>query len=456
MSASDLAESVTSGEELHANVTPQGPQATMRRARWIRRWLTRLTTFAVGQGLLQAISLITGFLLIRWLSVDDYAAYSLATGFQGTAGVLIEMGLGGSIVALLAGRTDRQVVGRYIRSVRHFRNRLFVIFLPIVLLAFSVLTSRQGWSWPLTAIILAGILLTLYGQSLATYYSAPLIVHQELGLYYRTPTLLGAARLLSSFGLHALSLLTSAVAVWVGSAATMAQGWFYKRHSHHYAIEPAMADPGTNREVLAFIRPLIPSTIFFALQGQITILLISWFGQTQSIAEVGALGRLAQLFLMLGAFNSVVIAPAVAKLSEQLLPVRYLQILGGALCLTVGMVALSAFAPELLLWILGKKYIHLKAELVWMMIASCVSYLSNVMWTMHSARRWIFSWGVWANIVTVVLVQAFGIGCMNLSTTDSVIRLSLYSSLATFLISIVYALAGFAPLRQSKAKGAIP
>jgi hypothetical protein len=48
--------------------------------------------------------------------------------------------------------------------------------------------------------------------------------------------------------------------------------------------------------MLHYLSPIIPGIIFTAVQGQISVLLITLFGQTKSIAEVAALGRLGQLF----------------------------------------------------------------------------------------------------------------------------------------------------------------
>lgn len=445
MSVSDLVEPGSSSETLRIPHAVQSLANTETSARsYIRRWLGRLTTFAMGQGLVQVLGLVTGFLLIRWLSVDAYAAYSMATGFQGTAGVLVEMGLGGSIVALLAGRTDPHLVGQYIRSVRHLRNWSFFIFLPILVAVFFILTSRQGWHWPLTTTLLAGILVGIYGQGLATFYSTSFIIHQDLRRYYNTPALLGVTRLVISFLLYILSFLTAAPVVWLGSATALAQGWFYKRHSSRYVIEPAQAEDGINREVVDYIRPLIPSTIFFAVQGQITILLISWFGKSQSIAEVGALGRIAQLFLMLAAFNTVVIAPTIAKLPRSLLPKRYLQTAAAALGLCIGLLSLSALFPGILLSILGSNYSHLEPELVLMMAGACVSYLGGVLWTMHCARKWTFTWVVWAYIATSVAVQAFGIAFLDLSTTRSVLQLSFITGCTAVAVQITCGIYGFA------------
>jgi hypothetical protein len=49
----------------------------------------------------------------------------------------------------------------------------------------------------------------------------------------------------------------------------------------------------------------MPATLFYAFEGQIGVLLISWFGKADTIAEVGALSRIPQISVLLGAFNTV-------------------------------------------------------------------------------------------------------------------------------------------------------
>lgn len=425
------------------------PSATRSR---MERWAAQLTRFVVGQGAMQAVNLITGFLLIRWLSVESYAIYSLTTGFQGTIGLLAELGLGGSIVALLGGRTDSHSIGRYLRSTKHFRSRLFLALVPIILFAFPFLTLRQGWTLPLIASVVLAILVALYFQTSAICHSMPLIVHQHLRPYYQTPTVLGGIRLFACFLLHCLSTLTAPVAIWISSLVSVAQAWIYKRISAVYVAEPAEPDPSANREVLNYIRPLLPGTIFYALQGQITILVISWFGEGQNIAEVGALGRIGQLFVMLGAFNSVIVAPLIARTPRGSLAVRYGQVIGGALVVSSALLTMSVIAPDWLLMLLGNKYRHLQTELVWVMGTACIYYLTGVMWTMHSAKKWVFVWTAWIQIAAVLTTQICGATFVDLSTTQNVLAFSFYSALASFAVHIIWGGYGFLVHESREAK----
>ena len=409
----------------------------------LRRWVKRLTAFFIGQGSVQLINILTGFLLLRWMTTEEYAAYTLVNGFQGSVGVLVEMGLGSSIIALLAGRTDAATVGGYIRSVRHYRDTFFLVMVPILIVSFSVLTQRQGWGWGITAGLLGAVLATLYFQSWATYYSVPLVIHHELGKFYRISAGLGVFRLGVCLLLYLLSSLTALLAAWLATVTTVVMGVFYRRQSTRLIVEPAKSDPVKNRQVLKYIRPQIPATIFFALQGQVNVLLITWFGQSRSIAEVGALGRIGQLFVLLAAFNNIIVIPMIARTRRELLLRRYLLMVALALGVCAVLLGVAFFLPRPFLWLLGSKYDHLEHELGWMMLSSCSGYVTGVMFTMHSARKWIFTWGSWAYIGSVIVTQIAGLLLMDLSTTRGVIIFGVYSSLATLLVQVVWGAVGF-------------
>ena len=74
-------------------------------------------TFLLGQGTLQLIQIITGFMLFRWLSIEEYGQYSMAFAFQTMAYVLVEFGFSGTIVALVGSRIhEKKVIGGYIKA----------------------------------------------------------------------------------------------------------------------------------------------------------------------------------------------------------------------------------------------------------------------------------------------------------------------------------------------------
>lgn len=409
-----------------------------------KRWSTLIVSFLVGQGSVQVINLISGLLLLRWLSVEAYAQFSVAFGFQCTLNMLVDMGCSGSIIALIGDRcSDKEVVGSYIRSAKHFRNRLLAILIPLSAIAFAFVTSKQNWDWTTQLLLFGAVVNYLFFEGWAAYYSVPLLIHQQLKQLYKFQIISACVRLVLCFSLFLGSALSSWAAAWANSSVVVVQGFFFRKDSTRLIHEPIESNLNINREMQHYLLPLIPGIIFTAFQGQISVFLISFFGQTKSIAEVGALGRIGQLFLILSAFNGVVIAPYLAKVARQDLVRRYCQILGAAITISLVLSIGSFMFPQPLLWVLGSKYYHLRTEVGWMVVGASISYIGSVMLTMQGVRKWVYWWATFVYVVIVMLTQ---IGCLmviDLSTTINVIYFGIITNLSALTVYIVTAIYGF-------------
>ena len=79
-----------------------------------RRILKLVLDFVLGQGAIQAIGVLSGLFLVRNLSVSDYAKFGLASAFQATASILMDLGYASTIIPLVGDRVaDRAPVGKY-------------------------------------------------------------------------------------------------------------------------------------------------------------------------------------------------------------------------------------------------------------------------------------------------------------------------------------------------------
>jgi O-antigen/teichoic acid export membrane protein len=390
--------------------------------------------FAVGQPAVQMLNLLTGFFLLRWLSKEEFAMFGLAFAFQSTINQLTDLGFSGSIVALAGERgSDPAWLGRYLRTARHYRAQLLTFTLLGAAVAFPLLTWRQEWGGGTKLLLFGAIALSVIFQGWMMYGS-PLLVHRRLVSYYRPQIFSAALRLGLCLGLQWAGLLSGWTVAWLGALAVGFVGISYRRAARDCVQEPVASEPEVNREMRRYLAPLLPGVVFAALQGQITVGIITLFGSTDKIAEVSALGRIGQLFLLLSAFNAVMVEPYIARVPASLLPRRYAQILISAILLAA-VIGVSGFLfPSPLLWLLGPKYAGLGREVGWMVLTACVGYVSGVMWTMHAARRWIFWWGTVVYIVALVVVQA---GCaltMDLSRTMPVIWFGLATALAAWAV----------------------
>ena len=405
--------------------------------------LRKLFIFFLGQGGIQALNLFTGFLLLRWLNVEQYAIYALLSGFQGMVGVLVEMGLGSSLTGLIAGRTDKATVGGYIQSAKRYRNLIFLFAVPLIGFAFAALFLRHGWGCELAIVLFLALLVNTFFLSWTNYYSMPFLVRHDMSGVYRLQIIYSALRLAACWFLQIGGVISAALVACLTAISTASMGWAYRKQAAHFIQEAEHTDPEKNREVLNFVRPLVPATLFFAFQGQIGVMLISWFGKADAIAEIGALGRISQVFVMFGAFNSVVVAPYIAKTPRHLLLQRYLFFFLGFLFLSTCLVYAGFMLPGLFIWLIGANYAHLSSDLGYLLLASCLNLICGLMWSMHSARKWVFGWGGWLYISATILVQVVCLKFMDMSTVTGILIFSVYSSLAMFAVCLIWAFAGF-------------
>jgi O-antigen/teichoic acid export membrane protein len=407
-------------------------------------WIKLFTTFLIGQSSVQFLNLISGILLIRWLSLEHYAQYSVALSFQGTLSVLVDLGFSGTIIALVGDRiSDKQVIGNYISSAKKYRSILFAVITPVFAIIFFLITLHQKWGFLTQVLLFLSILISLYFQGWSSFYAPPLQIHRRIKQYYFPQILCSAIRILLYIFFSFFSLLSSWTAAWIGAILIFINGYSFQKHSSSFVSEPKIANSKTNSEMLKYIMPLIPGIIFTAFQGQITILLITLFGQTQNIAEVSALGRLSQLFLILNSSNSLFIEPYIARISERILVSKFIQILLFASLFSIFLTFISFCFPELFLWLLGRNYAHLKTEIGWTILVASLNYVGGVIWTMNSARRWVYWWHTTLYIVLILLIQALCVVFLKIDNTMDAIYFSLASALVIVFVHLLGAVYGF-------------
>ena len=414
------------------------------RSEKVRAWTRRIGSFVVGQGAIQALNLACGFLIIRWLSVEAYAQYSVAFAFQNTVGMLVDLGVSGSIVAMVGGRgNEPAVLGTYIRAAKHYRTISFLIVIPASAGFFVWMSLRQHWSLAMQAGLFSSVVFSLFFQGWASYYSAPLLIHHRLGRLYGSKLGGGVFRLAASALFYAASALSAVATAWINSLSLAWSALSYKHHARDLVIEPAQPDPAANLEMRRYLAPVVPGIIFYALQGQLTVFLITFFGKSHNIAEVAALGRLTQALILVGAFNGVIIEPYIARVPHILLPKRYPLIVAGAISLTLVLALGSYLFPSAALWIIGSKYSHLQTAFTWSICAWGLNYLAGLLWMMHSARKWVYWWHTIFCCATLTVSQVFGVWFLDLSTTVGIFEFSFLTAAADLFVHIVGGIYGY-------------
>jgi O-antigen/teichoic acid export membrane protein len=414
------------------------------RSEKLQRRLRTIFVYLTGQGLVQLVSLSLGMLVLRWLNVENYAQFSVAFGFQTTLGMLTDLGFAGTIIALVGSRgKDPDVVGSYIRSGRHLRNVMLVWLTPIATIVFVFIARQHHWPVVSSILLFVSIVASIYFSGMVSYYGAPLLIRSRLSHYYRHQLAGAAFRVVVCAILYFTHGLNAWTTSWTNAAGLLLIGMLNARESRPFITLPKHHLQSVTKQMVSYVMPNLPNIIFYALQGQISLFLISFFGQTRSIAEVGALGRLGQLFLLLSGFNSAVIEPFFARLREEQVLKSFFVLFAGAASICTVISLVGFLEPRWLLLLLGAKYASLERETGWLVLGSCIGYMATVVWTVCGARRWLYWTTTWVNIVTTISAQVVFLLLCKVDTTLHVIWFGVASGAGYLLSALFNVVVGF-------------
>jgi O-antigen/teichoic acid export membrane protein len=414
----------------------------------IRRALHRariVGNFALVQSAVQVVGFVSGILLIRRLDQREYAYFTIANTMQGTLNLLADIGISIGLVSI-GGRVwhDRHRFGQLVNTALGLRQKLGFVAVIVVVPILYYLLVKNGASTNYTALLIVAVLVGLVVQLSNGVLSVVPRLQSAIGKI-QTIDLTGAvARLLAIVALMYL-FLNGAVAIAIGSATLLLQYWMLRRYVAGVIDLNAPENAEDRTAMVGFIRSQAANAIFFCLQSQITVFLISIFGRkVSSIAEVGALGRLAMIFAVLSNLLANVLAPAFARCQEPTrLLWRYAAIVSAVAGFSLVIIAAAVFFPQQFLFVLGNKYAHLDRELLLMVGGAVITAMASTLWSLNAAKAWIS--GSWLYIPLTLATQLALIPFTDFSSVPGVLTFNLISAIPSLLLNLVLSYRGFRP-----------
>ena len=416
------------------------------RASWdfLRSKSRHIVTYATSQGLTIAGNLLYGLLCVRILPINDYAHFAVLFGFLGSLTILLDIGISSTLAPLVAERIDDlQLIADYVASLRQLAHWLYALVAPAVILFFPLIIAHQHWAPRVVYSIIGIVLVAAWFARVGSAYGAVLILRRDRKSWYR-------AQMVSSLGTLALLLILwplHMVNAWTAILLNVA-GIVYISQANYWRAQHLLKTKGhgsrTKRKaILQMITPSAPNAIFYALHGQVSLLLISLFGRTSGIASVGALSRLGQVFVIFSQMNPILIEPYFARLPRASVKRNYALALF-ILCSVGTIVCLMAWiTPELFLWVLGPKYSNLRVEVLILLAANSIRYVSGTLWVIHTARRFVYWWNNMSNILVMLMVQIVCLYFYDLSSIRNVLICSLWTAVGELTVALLCGFWGF-------------
>ncbi|HVM77663.1 MAG TPA: hypothetical protein VMU06_01500 [Stellaceae bacterium] len=383
----------------------------------LRRWAVVFVEFSFVQGLAQLIGFVTGVVIVRLLTVQDYAIYTIANSMLGALIVLADSGVASAAVGI-GGRVwqDPIRLGQVLDAARATMRAVGASILIPAALAFVLLLSRHGASAGEAATL---TVLLVAGSGLAVFNSVDLVAARLSGAtrFIQLLSLAGSALRLALTAVAAafgLRVGTAIVAIVVASGA---QYWATARWLRGKVSRNPPGDRSAAAELKSVAIRQFPNSLNYVFQAQISIWLLSIFGSSGGVADLGAVTRIGAIFAVLMATMQNVIVPRYARCQDPRRVGRLcFQILAGFAVLVLAPVALVAMAPQPVLWILGPQYAHLPAELVLAVLSTSIGSLVGLAWMLNANRAWFPPSHIWiplelsAQIVMVLLIGVSTVG----------------------------------------------
>ena len=405
--------------------------------------------FAIVQAVVQIIGFLSGILLVRTLEQREYAYFTIANTMQGTINLLADIGISVGLVSI-GGRVwqDRYRFGQLISTALSVRRKLGAVAIIIVTPVLYFLLVKNGASFFYTAVlvivVLAGLLIQL---SLGVLDVVPRLRSDVARI--QSIDLTGAiARLLVLVTLMYF-FLNAGVAVAVATAALLLQYAMLRKYVAGVIDLDAPENAEDRAAMFGFIRKLAANAVFYCLQGQITVFLISFFARrASSVAEVGALGRLAMIFAVLSNLLTNVFVPAFARCqSARKLRWLYAAIIGGVGAFSLLVLCGAEIFPDQFLFVLGSKYAHLHRELLLMVGGAILSALTGTFWALNASKAWVA--GSWLYIPLTLATQIALIPYTDFSSVMGVLTFNLISAIPNLLLNIALSYRGFSSFQSA-------
>ena len=408
----------------------------------LREWAGVFSSYFATQGLTQATGLAAGLLLVNFLPVGEFAFYTLATSVLTFFFFTTDLGSTSSLLYFFHDSAKKEKPFEpYVAALFSLRRTAFVLGAVGIVAIFPLVAMGEGYGGAEVALATAAVLTAVWFQMEAGIRILALRLGGRYGPSYLAEMASGVARLVLAAGMVAgglrygwLAMATTALA-----AALMA---LLTRRAYASAHWTTGEIAGQRRAIVRYLLPTLPGAAYYSVQGPLIIWLAATFGSTTTIAEAGALGRLALVLSIFSGLTSVIFLPRLARIAdERTYRRRFGQFGGFLLFLVAALLAAAWLRPGAFLILIGPHYDGLNRELLLAVAGAGVSLLGGYVVGVNVAR----SWTRWTSgaVVLLIATQAVLVAVLPLDTTAGVLAFGLMSTSFGLLAQLVVTASGF-------------
>jgi hypothetical protein len=299
------------------------------------------------------------------------------------------------------------------------------------------LLYHHSHNWLLSGLIVASLIPAFFSALSGTLLEIAPRLHQDIKSLQKIEVGASVGRLLFMVATLFFFPFASIAILSAGLPQILANRQL-RKISAVYASWSQPPVAAIQKDIMPIVKRVLPGALYYCVSGQITIWLISFYGSTESVAQVGALGRLTMILNVFSTVCYTLIVPRFARLAadRKLVLSRFMQVQLLIFGVSGLIIASISIFPSQVLLLLGKNYSNLTAEIVLMTISGCISMAGGITYSMSVARGKIIPPSL--NISINILSQVILIYFLDLSKITNIILFSIANSGIAYILMIIY------------------
>jgi O-antigen/teichoic acid export membrane protein len=404
----------------------------------VLNWGKLISITGSAQLIVQGVGFACGILIIRLLPVQEYAFYTLANTMLGTMTVLADGGISTGVMSQ-GGKVwqDKEKMGIVLATGLDLRKKFAIGSLLISIPILFYLLMHNGASVLMASLIAIALIPAFFAALSDSLLEIVPKLHQTILPLQKNQVAVGVGRLLMS----AITMLVFPWAFVAILAAGIPRIWGnfqLRKIVYGLTTKDQQPDMVVRKEVLALVKRIMPTSIYYCISGQISIWIISFFGSATSVAQLGALGRFGIVFNFISVLMLTLIIPRFARIAtnSKLIVLRFMQ-LQFFLIVVGGLFVLFFFIfDKQFLWLLGKSYKGLNKELLLISISGSLLLLSGITNSLLSVQSIIIPPILFITIT--ISVQIITLFLVPMDTVSGVILFGVFATLSLYITRILY------------------
>jgi hypothetical protein len=398
--------------------------------------LLQLTKFFFGSVVTQGLGAVAGLLIAQWMTVGDYAIFTIMMVIIGAMSVLTKGGVHLGFTAIV-GRTwpDRIRAAQALKAAMKERRIISLLILPPLLLVAGWLLLKNHASLELIAGLLILLLLQWEFDMRTRIVDQILMFANRAAITQTLDAFLALFRVLGVLGLYFYGFIQPIGVITLGVLGTGFRIPFIVRWvKQELPKQPIAASLEDSAEIRRITRRQLPLEVFFVLQAQIILAILAWYSATEQTASIGALGRIGQLLLPVQAVVQAFGIPRFSSSKQNILRHWLLWSAAGGLP-GLGLIAVAYFFPAMLLFLIGPNYANLHYELLIGTFGMATSSSVANAWHLLAHRGW--NYWAWLQVPVVLIWCITASLFFDLTRLDQVLWFQAGFPLGLFVVIII-------------------